>query len=76
LDLIRLRIDQGVRWPVGKPSVALELPGRTCYADGDRHAAALFGQALGLWRGDAFAMLDTPWLNTVRCGRQAEALEA
>ncbi|MGY1501106.1 BTAD domain-containing putative transcriptional regulator [Streptomyces sp. QTS52] len=29
-------------------------------------AANLFGQALGLWRGDAFAGLDTPWINTLR----------
>ncbi len=29
-------------------------------------AAALFEQALGLWRGDAFATLDTPWLNLIR----------
>ena len=28
--------------------------------------AALFEEALGLWRGDALAMLDTPWLNGVR----------
>ncbi|MDX3692550.1 BTAD domain-containing putative transcriptional regulator [Streptomyces europaeiscabiei] len=32
----------------------------------DEQAAALFGQALGLWRGDAFAGLDTPWINALR----------
>lgn len=32
----------------------------------DEQAATLFGQALGLWRGDAFAGLDTPWINAVR----------
>jgi DNA-binding SARP family transcriptional activator/tetratricopeptide (TPR) repeat protein len=32
----------------------------------DEQAAALFGQALGLWRGVAFAGLDTPWINALR----------
>src|SRR4051794_1803729 len=32
----------------------------------DEQAATLFGQALGLWRGDAFAGLDTPWINALR----------
>ncbi|WP_200302474.1 BTAD domain-containing putative transcriptional regulator [Streptomyces adelaidensis] len=32
----------------------------------DEQAEALFGQALGLWRGDAFAGLDTPWINALR----------
>lgn len=32
----------------------------------DERAAALFGQALGLWRGHAFAGLDTPWINALR----------
>ncbi|MEE1766600.1 BTAD domain-containing putative transcriptional regulator [Streptomyces sp. SP18BB07] len=32
----------------------------------DKQAATLFGQALGLWRGDAFAGLDTPWINALR----------
>ncbi|PSL54205.1 DNA-binding SARP family transcriptional activator [Saccharothrix carnea] len=35
-------------------------------ATDDEHAAATFEQALGLWRGEAFAGLDTPWLDTVR----------
>ncbi|MCI0688046.1 MAG: tetratricopeptide repeat protein [Sporichthyaceae bacterium] len=39
-------------------------------------AAALLDQALGLWRGDAFATLDTPWLNTVRTGLDRERLAA
>lgn len=32
----------------------------------DEQAAALFGRALGLWRGEAFASLDTPWINALR----------
>ena len=32
----------------------------------DDEATALFARALGLWRGEAFATLDHPWLNPVR----------
>ncbi|HKE98756.1 MAG TPA: BTAD domain-containing putative transcriptional regulator [Actinomycetes bacterium] len=32
----------------------------------DERAGDLLGQALGLWRGEAFAALDTPWLNALR----------
>ena len=39
-------------------------------------AAGLLQQALGLWRGDAFATLDTPWLNTVRATLDALRLAA
>ncbi|MGH3930507.1 MAG: FxSxx-COOH system tetratricopeptide repeat protein [Pseudonocardiaceae bacterium] len=35
-------------------------------ATDEDHALALFEQALGLWRGEVFATLDTPWLNTMR----------
>lgn len=43
----------------------------------DEQAETLFGQALGLWRGDAFAGLDTPWINDVRdtANRQRAAAE-
>jgi DNA-binding SARP family transcriptional activator/Tfp pilus assembly protein PilF len=45
-------------------------------ADDDENAIALFGQALGLWRGEPFATLDTPWLRDVRDGLLAERLAA
>jgi DNA-binding SARP family transcriptional activator/tetratricopeptide (TPR) repeat protein len=32
----------------------------------DEHAGELLVQALGLWRGEAFPALDTPWLNALR----------
>ncbi|WP_107644986.1 AfsR/SARP family transcriptional regulator, partial [Streptomyces sp. Ru87] len=32
----------------------------------DEEAAALFEQALGLWRGEALAGLDTPWFGALR----------
>lgn len=38
----------------------------------DERAAALFTQALRLWRGEPFAALDTPWLNWMRTTIDAE----
>ncbi|MFI6100172.1 BTAD domain-containing putative transcriptional regulator [Lentzea sp. NPDC051213] len=38
----------------------------------DEPAAALLGEAVGLWRGEAFAGLDTEWINVVRVGLAAE----
>jgi DNA-binding SARP family transcriptional activator len=44
-------------------------------ADGDA-ALALLDQAVALWRGEAFAALDTPWLNEVRAGLDRARLAA
>jgi DNA-binding SARP family transcriptional activator/tetratricopeptide (TPR) repeat protein len=35
-------------------------------AGAESRAAALFSEALGLWRGEPFAGLDTPWINAAR----------
>ncbi|ORA09019.1 AfsR family transcriptional regulator [Mycobacterium angelicum] len=35
-------------------------------------AAALFDRALGMWSAEPFMFLDTPWVNEVRSGVQAE----
>ena len=42
----------------------------------DERACALFEQALGLWRGDAFAGLDTVWLDAVRENLHQQRLAA
>ncbi|WP_034217483.1 AfsR/SARP family transcriptional regulator [Actinoplanes subtropicus] len=39
-------------------------------------AAGLFAQALELWRGDAFAAVDLPWLNSVRDAAAARRVAA
>ena len=42
------------------------LVGRARAIEDDDQALALFEQALGLWRGEAFAGLDTPWAAVLR----------
>ncbi|MDJ0346196.1 BTAD domain-containing putative transcriptional regulator [Streptomyces sp. H10-C2] len=42
----------------------------------DHRAATLFEQALRLWRGDAFASMDTPWINALRDTLDQERLAA
>lgn len=39
-------------------------------------AVALFEQAFSLWRGEAFAMLDTPWAQSTRRALKAERVAA
>ncbi|MFF4621995.1 AfsR/SARP family transcriptional regulator [Nonomuraea jabiensis] len=45
-------------------------------ASDDQEAARLYGVALGLWRGEPFADLDTPWLAALRHTLQTERLSA
>lgn len=45
-------------------------------AETDRSAAGLIEQALGLWRGDPFAGLDTPWMAAMRRTLLGERLAA
>ncbi|HEU5332343.1 MAG TPA: BTAD domain-containing putative transcriptional regulator [Actinocrinis sp.] len=45
-------------------------------ADDNDRAEALFERALGLWHGEPFAGLDTPWFNTLRASLCRERLEA
>jgi DNA-binding SARP family transcriptional activator/tetratricopeptide (TPR) repeat protein len=42
------------------------LVGQARAAGGDERGGELLAEALGLWRGEAFATLDTPWLNALR----------
>lgn len=45
-------------------------------ASTEEQAVVLLGQALALWRGEAFANLDTPWLNDMRDHLERERLAA
>jgi DNA-binding SARP family transcriptional activator len=45
-------------------------------AGDDADEADLLEQALGLWRGEAFGALDTPWVNTVRDDLDRQRLAA
>ena len=42
------------------------LVGEAQQTDDEQDALVMYEQALGLWRGEAFAALDTPWLATIR----------
>ena len=52
------------------------LVGRARATRDDAQGAVLLGQALALWRGEAFAGLDTPWLHRVRDTLEQERFEA
>ncbi|MFI0980929.1 BTAD domain-containing putative transcriptional regulator [Streptomyces sp. NPDC021093] len=45
-------------------------------AEDDRRAVALHEQALRLWRAEAFAALDTPWINALRDTLEQERFAA
>ncbi|MBB5874462.1 DNA-binding SARP family transcriptional activator [Allocatelliglobosispora scoriae] len=49
---------------------------RQAFAAEGRQALALFDNALALWRGDAFAGLDAPWLAGLRGGLSQQLLAA
>jgi predicted ATPase/DNA-binding SARP family transcriptional activator len=52
------------------------LVSRARAAERPADAAALFGQALDLWRGDPFLSIDVPWFADLRTALQAERLAA
>lgn len=45
-------------------------------AEDDRRAATLYEQALRLWRAEAFATIDTPWINALRDTLEQERFAA
>ncbi|WPW26721.1 BTAD domain-containing putative transcriptional regulator [Streptomyces atratus] len=53
-----------------------DLSDRARRAAGDEQAEALWREALGLWRGSAFAGVDTPWFNAQRQLLDGERLAA
>lgn len=74
------RAEGGYRLAVDPLSVDLhrfrDLIGQARAATNDQEALDRFEQALGLWRGVAFATLDTPWLCDMRSALEAEQLAA
>ncbi|MCX4792185.1 tetratricopeptide repeat protein [Streptomyces sp. NBC_01221] len=52
------------------------LAGQAREAGAEERAVALWEEALGLWRGEAFAGADTPWFNAQRALLDAERLAA
>jgi DNA-binding SARP family transcriptional activator/Tfp pilus assembly protein PilF len=77
-DLVREQ--GGYRLAVGMEAVDLhrfrDLVARARSVDADERAVALWEEALGLWRGEAFAGADTPWFNTQRDVLETERLAA
>nr|WP_246430675.1 BTAD domain-containing putative transcriptional regulator [Streptomyces rectiverticillatus] len=77
-----LRRSGGYTLAVPAPAVDVhrfrELAAQARDAGQDDRAARLFGQALDLWRGAAFAGLDTPWISGVReaLARERSAAQA
>jgi len=79
-DVTIARQPGGYRLTVDPMAVDLHrfdyLVGLARTTTGEDEAGALFEQALGLWRGDAFGTLETPWLETVRASLEAQRLGA
>lgn len=76
-DEVRLRRAEGGYHLIADPlSVDLhrfhDLVDKARAATNDRTALDRYDQALGLWRGTAFATLDTPWLCDIRATLDAE----
>ncbi|MFE6165835.1 BTAD domain-containing putative transcriptional regulator [Streptomyces sp. NPDC056486] len=53
-----------------------DLVARARTTEGGEHAVAMFEEALGLWRAEPFATLDTPWFSTLRETLARERLAA
>ncbi|MFD0205382.1 MULTISPECIES: AfsR/SARP family transcriptional regulator [Saccharothrix] len=53
-----------------------DLVARARAAADDREASGLFAEAFGLWRGEPFAHLGSPWLDEVRAVLEVERLAA
>ncbi len=51
-----------------------QLVGEARAADRPEDAATCYDRALGLWHGEPFATVDTPWFDSVRTSLQAERL--
>ncbi|HZM84709.1 MAG TPA: BTAD domain-containing putative transcriptional regulator, partial [Candidatus Limnocylindrales bacterium] len=79
-DVVIERYPNGYVLAVDAMAVDLHRFGRLAEqaqaAEDDLGAAALLAQALGLWRGEAFGTLDTPWLNAAREVLNAKRLAA
>lgn len=79
-DAAIVRRSPGYRLSVDPRAVDLhlfeELVAQACSADDEQLAEARLEHALGLWRGEAFATLDTPWLNEIRESLAGKRLSA
>ncbi|MFD3377584.1 BTAD domain-containing putative transcriptional regulator [Streptomyces sp. NPDC058697] len=75
-----VREQGGYRLVVAMEAVDLhrfrDLVARARSVNAAERAAALWEEALGLWRGEAFAGADTPWFNTQRDVLETERLAA
>jgi DNA-binding SARP family transcriptional activator/tetratricopeptide (TPR) repeat protein len=80
-DEVRIgRRSGGYRLTVDESAVDVHrfrhLVARAWASEDEQRALALLERALGLWRGEAFATLDTSWISGVRAALDAERLAA